>query len=142
MPFSHLKYLPELTFKTLVFLDDNFLFNYLFFDFLLFFCTFLRLGYAFLILFFFWGLFSLLFFHFFDDLISNFLRNWDKLFFGRIITLPRSKYISAIKHFAVSVIRIFVFAFLLEIREIRVVVNCFVEIVNILIWNYFRRASK
>jgi len=142
MPLCHFKNFSKLTFKTLVFLYYNFLFKYIFFGFLLFFCSFLNLTNTFFILFFFWRLFPLRFFHFFDDLVCNFLREWDKLLFWRITTLPRSKHISAIKDFAVSVIGIFVFAFLLEIGKIRVIVNCFIEIMNILIWNYFRRVSK
>ena len=133
MPFCHFKNFSKLTLKTLVFLYDNLLLNYIFFDFLLFLCSFLNLGYTFLIFLFFWRLLSLLFLHFLDDLVCNFLRDWDKFFFGSITTLPRSKHIPAIKDFAVSVIGIFVFAFLLEIGKIGVVVNCFIEIMDILI---------
>lgn len=142
MPLSHFKDLSELTFKTLVFLDNDFLFYYIFFDFLLFFVSFLVFAYAFLVLFFLRWLFSLLFFHFLVDLVRNFFRKWNKFLFRRVAMLPWRKDISTIKEFSICIIRIFIFAFLLKIRKIRIVVNCFVEIMNFFIRYYFWGTSK
>lgn len=56
--------------------------------------------------------------------------------------LPRSKYISSVKELVVGIIWIFVLAFLLEVWKIRIVIDCFVKVMNIFVSDIFSWISK
>jgi len=56
--------------------------------------------------------------------------------------LPWSKYISSIKELSICIVGIFIFAFLLEIRKIGVIINCFVKVMDVFVRNNFGWALK